>query len=282
MQSNPLQTLGDALALARQLMLELADAQTLLCSLAGVNRASLLAFPERALPSELATFVTDALVRRAAGEPVAYILGYQEFWSLPFRVSPAVLIPRADSELLVALALELGDSAAPLRVLDLGTGSGAIAAALAHERPHWQIHAVDRSPAALEMAERNVRALALTNVHLLLGSWYEPVTGQFDLIISNPPYVDGDDPHLAVGDLRFEPRAALTPGADGLADLQQIISGAFSYLKAGGWLLLEHGHQQAGAVRKLLIDNLFFEVRSALDLASIERVSFGRRASGQN
>lgn len=282
MQPNPLQTLGETLALAQQLKLELSDAQTLICALAGVNRATLLAFPERALSAERASVVAEALRRRAAGEPVAYILGYQEFWSLRFNVSPAVLIPRADSELLVALALELADPAAALRVLDLGTGSGAIAAAIAHERPHWQIYAVDSSPAALAIAERNVRALALSNVHLVLGSWYASVTGQFDLVVSNPPYIAGDDPHLALGDLRFEPTEALTPGADGLADLQQIISGAPACLKQGGWLLLEHGYQQAEAVRKLLINNDFSEVRSALDLASIERVSLGRRASGQN
>jgi len=213
------------------------------------------------------------------GEPIAYLVGQREFYGLTFAVTRDVLIPRPETELLVELALErLPQNGA---VLDLGTGSGAVAVALAHGRPDAQVTAVDVSAAALALARRNA-ALNHVRVQFLQGDWYLALgaqdVGQFDLIVANPPYIVAGDPHLKQGDLRFEPIGALTDHGDGLSALRTIVAGAPARLKSGGWLLMEHGYDQAAAVRELLTAQGFCEVQSWRDLAGIERVSGARRA----
>ena len=218
----------------------------------------------------------DFLSRRLAGEPVAYILGQQGFWKLDLEVAPHTLIPRPDTELLVETALELLP-ATPARMLDLGTGTGAIALALASERPAWQVMAVDRIDEAVALAERNRQRLQLNNVHVRTSHWYDALDGErFDLIISNPPYIRAEDPHLVAGDVRFEPSSALVAGQEGLDDLRVIIAQAPGHLLPGGWLLLEHGYDQAADVRELLSQQGFGDVCSRIDLGGHERISLGR------
>lgn len=267
-------TLGEALDLARG-RIDRFDARVLLREAAGVTASTLVAYPERALPAGQAACFVDWLQRREAGEPVAYLIGEREFFGRRFRVSPATLIPRPDTELLVERALlAVKDITAP-RLLDLGTGSGAIAISLALERPDAQVCAIDYSPDALDVAQGNALVLG-ASVRCLLGSWFQPVQGeQFDCIVSNPPYIAENDPHLGQGDLRFEPASALASGVQGLDDIRQIIAQAAGYLAQGGSLLLEHGYDQAEAVRTLLGDQGFRDVRSWQDLAGIERVSGG-------
>lgn len=269
-------TLGEALAQARG-RIDSVDARILLREASGATAAQLVAFPERALAPAAAQCFMDWLSRRADGEPVAHLLGEREFYGRVFRVSPATLIPRPDTELLVERALEhLKDRAQP-RVLDLGTGSGAIAISLALECPDANVCAVDFSPAALDVAQHNALALG-ARVDFRSGSWFAPLAGErFDCIVSNPPYIAEADPHLAQGDLRFEPLTALASGADGLSDLCQIITAAPAHLNPDGWLLLEHGYDQADIVRALLADAGFTRVESWRDLAGIERVSGGQR-----
>ncbi|MBS1210651.1 MAG: prmC [Proteobacteria bacterium] len=267
-------TLGEALAQARG-RIDTVDARILLREASGATVAQLLAFPERPLTPEAASCYADWLARRASGEPVAHILGQREFYGRPFRVSPATLIPRPETELLVELALHQLHRVEHPRILDLGTGSGAIAISLALECPGAEIHAVDFSPAALDVAQNNALALG-ARVHFLSGSWFAPLTDQrFNCIVSNPPYIAEADPHLDQGDLRFEPITALASGSDGLNDLCHIIAHAAAYLEPGGWLLLEHGYDQAETVRKLLEDAGFTGTQSWPDLAGIERVSGG-------
>jgi release factor glutamine methyltransferase len=251
------------------------DLELLLCRAADCPRTLLYARPETEL-SAAAVAAFEALIeRRRRGEPMAYILGEREFWSLRLRVSPATLIPRPETELLVELALALVTEPRA-RVLDLGTGSGAIALALARERPDWRITGSDRSAGALAVAEANRRALALDNVRFREGDWLSGERGHYHLIVANPPYVDPRDPHLAAGDLCFEPREALVASAGGLADLQIITATAPGHLLPGGWLLLEHGADQGAAVRALCAPALE-AVRSWRDLAGHERASGGRR-----
>ena len=215
--------------------------------------------------------------RRRQGEPVAYILGRREFYGLEFRVAPGVLIPRPETELLVELALSRIDANAAARVLDLGTGSGAIAVALARERPLAQVTAVDVAPAALEFARANAQRHGV-GARFLCGDWFEALTREtFDLIASNPPYVAAGDPHLAAGDVRFEPPGALVGGADGLACIRAIVAKAAPHLRPRGWLLFEHGYDQAVACRALLEAHGFAEVQTWADLAGIPRVSGARR-----
>jgi release factor glutamine methyltransferase len=212
--------------------------------------------------------------RRAQGEPLAYITGVREFWTLELRVTREVLVPRPETELLVERALALGP-APTARVLDLGTGSGAIALALASERPAWELLATDASAAALAVARDNARRLRLGNVSFHVGSWFAGLAEQrFDLVVSNPPYVAARDPALLV--LKDEPRQALTPGEDALADLRAIIRAAPEHLRAGGWLALEHGTSQAGAVAHELVARGFGSVRSHRDLGGHERVTEGQ------
>ncbi|MGA0586890.1 peptide chain release factor N(5)-glutamine methyltransferase [Dyella sp. KRB-257] len=216
--------------------------------------------------------------RRQLGEPVAYITGRRGFWSLELEVTPATLIPRPETERLVELALDRLAEDAPVRVVDLGTGSGAIALSIGTERPRAKIVATDASAEALEVARRNARRLCIPNVQFVLGDWLAPLgEARVDLIVSNPPYIEADDPHLAQGDLRFEPASALASGADGLADIRRIVGDARQHLLPGGWLLFEHGWNQGEACRALLQVAGYGEVFTAQDLEKRDRVSGGRR-----
>lgn len=252
------------------------DAELLLAAALGKSRSYLHTWPERIVGSEAAETFAGYLARRRAGEPVAYILGQQGFWKLDLEVAPHTLIPRPETELLVEAAL-VRVPPRPARVLDLGTGTGAIALALASECPAWQVTALDRVPEAVALAERNRERLGLGNAQVRLSDWYGAVAGErFDLIVSNPPYIAANDPHLVAGDVRFEPSSALVAGTDGLDDLRVIIAQAPEHLLPGGWLLLEHGYDQAVAVRELLSSHGFVEVASQRDLADHERISMGR------
>ncbi|SEA75849.1 peptide chain release factor N(5)-glutamine methyltransferase [Alkalimonas amylolytica] len=217
------------------------------------------------------------LQQRQSGTPLAYVLKQWHFWDFELAVSPATLIPRADTEILVEQALQLS-LPADAKVLDLGTGTGAIALALAKERPGWQVIGVDLQPEAVACATTNKAALQLTNCHFLQSNWYAAVRArQFELIVSNPPYIEPNDEHLQQGDVRFEPKTALVAAEHGLADIEQIIAGSVQQLQPGGWLLLEHGYQQAGAVRERLEDAGFNQIQSKKDYGGQWRISFGQR-----
>lgn len=252
------------------------DAELLLAAALGKPRSFLRTWPERVVSREAHDLYDRYLARRVAGEPVAYILGRQGFWSLDLEVAPHTLIPRPDTELLVETALALLP-ASPARVLDLGTGTGAIALALACERLSWQVMGVDRIPEAVALAERNRARLHLTNVVFQASHWFSALNGErFSLIVSNPPYIRSTDPHLKQGDVRFEPSSALVSGQDGLDDIRQIIDQAPKHLENGGWLMLEHGFDQPDAVRVLLLNRGFTAVESRRDLGGHERISLGR------
>lgn len=227
-------------------------------------------------PEQLERF-QHLLQRRRAGEPVAYLLGHRGFWSLDLEVDSSTLIPRPDTERLVEVALECVVHQ-PARVLDLGTGSGAVALALAVEQPAWDIIGCDSSAAAVALAERNRDRLGVANAAFVLSNWFAALADSkaFDLIVSNPPYIAENDPHLVAGDVRFEPATALVSGPDGLYDIRNIVQTTPDYLQPGGWLLLEHGWEQADAVRELLGDRGFVEVQSWQDLAGHQRISGGR------
>jgi release factor glutamine methyltransferase len=286
------------------------EVQILLRQALNVSRAYLLAHPERCLHDTEQACYEELLQRRLRGEPIAYILGEREFFGLMFKVTPATLIPRPETELLVELALQHIPQTHPspqpsdeipshstrlpkdgnqvagypacgrgslFRVLDLGTGSGAIALSIAHARPDIEVMALDASSDALEVARENAQRLGISNVAFMQSDWYTALDAQrFDLIVSNPPYVVVGDPHLQSGDLRFEPASALASGDDGLNDIHRIVTEASAYLQPGGWLLLEHGYDQAGQVRALIQQAGFNAVFSACDLAGIERVSGGQ------
>jgi release factor glutamine methyltransferase len=253
------------------------DAQVLLAHALRQARSWLVAHAGDPLPREQAAAFAALAARRRAGEPVAYLTGEREFWGLALSVTPDVLIPRPETETLVELALEWLPVDAPARVLDLGTGSGAIALAIASERRRSTVLAVDRSPAALAVARGNADRHALVNVEFMQSDWYEAVAGhRFDLIASNPPYVALHDAHLDEGDLRFEPAAALASGVDGLGALRVIIERASAHLAPGGSLLVEHGFDQAEAVRQLLVDAGFKGIIARRDLAGIPRIAAGR------
>jgi len=252
------------------------DAELLVARVLGLGRAALAADPGRALAPEELTTLESLARRRLAGEPVAYLTGRREFWSLELEVTPDVLVPRPETELLVERTLAAIAGRARPSVLDLGTGSGAVALAVAKERPDASVTAIDASPAALAVAERNAARHALPNLRFLAGDWYAPLgAGRFDAIASNPPYVGEGDPALAA--LAHEPRLALTAGADGLAALAKIAAGAAARLAPGGRLLLEHGTSQGAPVRELLVAAGFGEVATWRDLAGHERVTEGTR-----
>ena len=302
--------------LIRHSQLPRAEARRLLASLTGQPLTWFMAHGDDPAAPDIATRFRALAERRRAGEPLAYLLGQQEFYGRPFTVSPAVLIPRADTETLVETALEQllllrrQRRAVPLSLLELGTGSGIIAITLALEAPDTEVHAVERSPEALAMAQRNAKALGAHRIHWHAGSWWqalanatdsheatentataaqttspitarqghptEPPARRFDLIVSNPPYIAANDHHLQQGDLRFEPPQALAAGPDGLDDLRIIIGGAPTHLNPGGWLLLEHGYDQEAPVQALLRDAGFADVFTRRDLAGQPRVSGGQ------
>ena len=251
------------------------EVQCLLQAVLKVNRAYLLTHPERELNADESARYSELFERRLLGEPIAYLLGTREFFGLNFRVTRATLIPRPDTELLVELALQhIGQCD---RVLDMGTGSGAIALAIAHTRPDVEVVAVDASEAALIVAQFNALALMVHNVRLLHSDWFTQLADErFDLIVSNPPYIEADDVHLLQNDIRFEPLTALASGIDGLDDIRRISSQAKGHLNNGGWLMLEHGYNQAARVRDLLQQTGFAEVSSHRDMSGIERVTMGR------
>jgi release factor glutamine methyltransferase len=272
----------DAARLTEALTLDFSGArievQSLLQHVLNVSRAYLLAHPERYLNDSEQTRYSELLQRRLRGEPVAYILGEREFFGLMFKVTPATLIPRPETELLVELALQRITWQQSCRVLDLGTGSGAIVLSIAHAQPDVEVVAVDASIEALAVARENAENLGINKVVFMQSDWYTALdTRHFDLIVSNPPYVAIDDPHLQQGDLRFEPPSALASGSDGLKDIRNIVDKAPAHLESGGWLLLEHGYGQAAQVRELVQQAGFKSVFSACDLAGIERVSGGRK-----
>jgi release factor glutamine methyltransferase len=252
------------------------DAQILLGHALGVSRAWLSAHANDTADPAPACVFRELVQRRRSGEPIAYLVGRREFYGLDFRVTPDVLIPREDTETLIDAALEKLPPHAQADVLDLGTGSGCIAIAIAHQRPATRVTAVDVSGAALKIARENAAACGVA-VDFLQGSWFERLTGRhFDLIVSNPPYVALQDPHLQQGDLRFEPALALASGQGGLADIRLIVAGAPAVLHSGGWLLFEHGYDQAGVSRDLLRDTGFREIFDRIDIAGVARVAGGR------
>lgn len=253
------------------------EVQMLLQRVLKVPRVYLLAHSEQILDETQQANYDLLLQRRLQGEPIAHLLGEREFFGLNFKVTPATLIPRPETELLVDLALHRMPQGRPCRLLDLGTGSGAIALTIAHARPNVDVVAVDASDAALQVARENAQRFGLVNAHFLHSDWFSALDDdRFDLIVSNPPYIAADDTHLAQGDVRFEPMSALASGVDGLDDIRHIVTVAPNFLAANGWLLLEHGYDQAGAVRTLLRENGFDEIFSAKDIAGIERASGGR------
>lgn len=281
-QLRELATPADFLQRAREAGIDRLDAQLMACAALGVPRSWLLAHDRDPLPAEHLPRLLDWLRRRAEGEPLAYLVGDQGFFGLTLEVSPQVLIPRADTEVLVEWALEVMDELSqrqphgePLKVADLGTGSGAIALALANQRPDADVTAVDFSPTALAVAQANAQRLGLGRVRFLQGSWLSPLAGErFDLIVANPPYIAEGDAHLAA--LRHEPLSALTAGPDGLDDLRLIAQQAPGHIHENGWLLLEHGFDQAEAVQHLLQDAGFTDVSTRFDLGPQPRCTGGR------
>lgn len=277
--------------LIRHSQLPRAEARRLLASLTGQPLTWFMAHGDDPAAPDITARFRALAERRRSGEPLVYLLGQQEFYGRPFAVSPAVLIPRADTETLVETALEQlmllrqQRRAVPLSLLELGTGSGIIAITLALEAPDTEVHAVERSPEALAVAQQNAKTLGANRIHWHPGSWWQALASprRFDLIVSNPPYIAANDHHLQQGDLRFEPPQALAAGPDGLDDLRIIIGGAPAHLNPGGWLLLEHGYDQEAPVQALLRDAGFADVFTRRDLAGQPRVSGGRwQEDGRN
>ncbi len=268
----------DALLRDAHVRIDAVDAEFLLTHVLQKPRSWLFAHRDDPASAEIAAAFEALVARRAQGEPVAYLTGQRGFWRFDLAVTPATLIPRPETELLVELALERLPAGRASRIADLGTGSGAIALALAYERPQAQVFASDASAQALSVASGNACALELTNVSFREGDWFGPFAGQrFDLIASNPPYIALDDPHLSEGDLRFEPASALSSGADGLDAIRRIAADAPMHLENSGWLLLEHGWDQGAAVRALLQASGFVDVATERDLEGRDRVTLGRK-----
>lgn len=252
------------------------DAEILLGFVTGKSRTFILAFGETILTSGQNTELDGLLARRERGEPVAHLVGEREFWSLPLRVSPVTLIPRPDTECLVEHALTKLPGT-PCAILDLGTGTGAIALALASERPDCDVTALDVVPEAVALAKTNAENLGITNVRVLQSHWFNALDAQrFALIVSNPPYIDEADPHLSEGDVRFEPKSALVAENHGLADLETLVNDSRRFLEPGGWLVLEHGWTQGESVQRLLRDAGFTEVATYKDYGDNDRLTSGR------
>ena len=263
---------------AARARVDAAEASLLLGHVLGRDATWLIAHDDAPVPAQEAARFAELVARRVAGEPVAYLVGRRGFWTLDLAVTPDTLVPRPETELLVEQALARLDASRPLRVADLGTGSGAIALAIASERPRVSVVATDRSLAALEVARRNAASHGLdARVEFRAGDWFAPLAGErFDMVASNPPYIAEGDPHLEQGDLRHEPATALSSGADGLDAIRVIIADAPAHLVPGGWLLLEHGYDQGPAVRALLAAAGFEAVATAVDLEGRDRVGLGR------
>lgn len=250
------------------------DAELLLCHVIEKPRSYLFTWSDRELSAEQSDAYEGLLQRRLLGEPVAHLIGSQAFWTLDLEVTPDTLIPRPETETLVEVALDkLVDG--PYRVADLGTGTGAIALSLASERRSWQVVGCDRVDAAVQLAERNRQRLEISNAEFVQGSWFEPLQGRFDMIVSNPPYIDPDDPHLQQGDVRFEPLSALIADNQGMADIEQIANTARTFLNEGGWLLFEHGYDQGPVSRELLQRLGYKNVETIQDLGARDRVTLG-------
>lgn len=253
------------------------EAQLLLQYLLNANRAWLIAHENDTLPADVQARFDQLVNRRADGEPIAYILGNREFYGLNLTVTAATLIPRPDTEILVDTALNKIPASTPLQILDLGTGTGAIALAIARQRPQTQVTAVDASKAALEIAISNSKQLHIANIHFLLSDWFNNLNDTlFDVIVSNPPYIENTDAHLNQGDLRFEPKSALVSGADGLDDIRRIIDGCLIHLRPQGWLMLEHGYNQAAAVADLMAQTGLVNIETFKDLGGNDRVTIGK------
>ena len=253
------------------------DAEILLAHALECTRSFLYANPELELPHFRCESFRKMVKLRAQGHPVAYLTESSEFWSLPLKVNPDVLIPRPDTELLVEAALEKIPAGADWRIADLGTGSGAVALAISSERKKCEVHATDNSAAALDIARENAALLNLPDVHCHHGSWVSPLKGKFHVVVSNPPYIGGDDPHLDRGDLRFEPRSALTPGDDGLTAIRTISLLVFPILLEGGWLMFEHGWEQGDGTREIMEAAGFINVATLQDLQGHDRVTVGEK-----
>lgn len=254
------------------------DAEVLLAHVLNKPRVYLHTWPEAELSHDQELQFLDMIRQRAAGQPVAYLTGQREFWSMNFAVTPDSLIPRPETELLVERTLALLPANQTLRVADLGTGSGAIAIALAHERKHWRLYAIDRSFQCVKLAQHNARRLDVDNLCFINADWSKALADQsFDAIVANPPYIADHDPHLQQGDVCFEPASALTSGPQGLDDLRSLTKEALRVLKPGGWIVLEHGMNQAASLHKLLNNIAFTNIATTPDLAGLERVSCAQK-----
>jgi len=251
------------------------DSQILLAYALNVSRTWLFTWPDKALDGATLTAFNALIEERKSGTPIAYITGYRDFWSLRLKVTPDTLIPRADTELLVETALTLKNVEKPCDVIDLGTGTGAIALSLANECPSWRITATDINPETLAVAKENAQTLELA-VSFKESAWFDAINDRYDLVISNPPYIESDDPHLLQGDLRFEPADALASGQDGLDDIRLLVQQALKHLKKDGYLLLEHGYQQAEAVRGLMAKAGYTDIETHQDIEDRDRVTLGK------
>jgi release factor glutamine methyltransferase len=254
------------------------DAELLIAHVLDIPRSRFISDPEQVLDPQQLEQITALIQRRAAGEPMAYILGNRHFWDLKLRITPDVLIPRPETELLVEIALALYPADSHINVLDLGTGSGAIALAIAKARPQWHVCATDDSHQALEVAIDNAERYRLSNLSLLQSHWFDGLepSKRYNLILSNPPYIPEHDPHLQQGDVRFEPQQALVSGKDGLDAIRHLIPTGKDYLFPGGWLMLEHGYDQGEQVRTLFVEHGYKEVQQRQDLGGHVRLSMGR------